>query len=319
VNMMTLSLPRKNTIITLLVLMTLVVVGLKLFIFDQDKLIQIINSNTISIPENNNINGVVKNTIASEWQWVEKKTSQVIQPNSSDTAKNVNIFTEESVYNALSQVRLDNNGNIIIDNETLTALNNTLDDDRLQLDSEALLKLQILIKKGLPGNTGEEVANIVGNYYGYLGAEREFNTVYEEKSTTNLDVNESIEQQKRNYQELSSLRELYLDTDVATQLFSAYDANANYMFEVLKIDNDNSLSEEEKNKLSSDIALKHSDESINVDNWSKRYKTFLTAKENITTASMNDNEKKIQLTELMHQHFSHEELVHVSHFQLDEI
>jgi len=316
---MNLSLPKKNAILTIIIMIILIAVGLKLFIYNQDGLIKIVDSNNISVVDSKVDENDQQNTIALAWQWKDTQSGQPVSSSTTNVDNNNNIFTEESVYKALSRVRLDENNNVIVDNETLTALNNTLDDDRLQLDSQALFELQLLIKKGLPGNAGEQVANIVSDYYQYLEAAREFNTVYENDSNAVLDINESIEQHKRNYQELSSLRQLYLDTDVATQLFSEYDANANYMFEILKVENDDNFSEEEKKKLSSEIALQHSSDSINVDNWNKRYEVFLVAKRNIITDSMNDNEKKTQLIELMNQHFSREELIQVSQFQLDKI
>jgi lipase chaperone LimK len=310
----------KNNIFTLIFLLILIAIGFKLFIYKQSDSIEIINSNNHDILNSNIEINHLENTVASAWKWQDDKSSPAVASiNKEQTDNETYNFTEESVYKALYHVRIDDDNNIIIDNETLTALNNTLDDERLNLDAESILKLQMFIKKGLPGNAGEDVAKIVGGYYQYLEAAREFNSVYEGDPEVTVDNNESLEQQINNYQELSSLRHLYLDTDIATKLFSQYDANANYMFEVLKIQNDDSLTDEEKQKISSEIALQHSGQGININNWNTRYQDFLAAKQNIMTVSISDDEKQAQLTELMYQHFSREELNNVRHLQLDKL
>jgi lipase chaperone LimK len=309
----------KNNIFTLIFFIILIAVGFKLFLYKQSDSIEIINSNNQDIDNGNIEINPPKNTVASSWKWQKNNSRPSATSDNNEQANNETYnFTEKSVYKALYHVRLDDNNNVIIDNETLNALNNTLDDERLKLDEQSILQLQMFIKKGLPGNAGEEVAKIVGGYYQYLEAAREFNAVYEGDPELIVDSVESIEQQQNNYQELSSLRHLYLDTDVATQLFSQYDANANYMFEVMKIQNDESLSDEEKQKISSEIALQHSGQSITVNNWDKRYQDFLVAKQNIMSVAISDDDKQAQLTELMHQHFSSEELDNVRHLQLDK-
>jgi lipase chaperone LimK len=310
----------KSNVFTFILLSILIAVSFKLFLYNKIDSIEVINSNNQDILNSNIEINHPKNTVASVWKWQDNQDNQSVTFISKEQGDNeIYNFTEESVYKALYHVRLDDDNNIIIDNETLAALNKTLGDERLNLDSQSILKLKMFIKKGLPGNAGEDVAKIVGDYHQYLEAAREFNSVYEGDPELKIDSGESIENQQNNFQELSSLRHLYLDADVASQLFLQYDANANYMFEVLKIQSDDSLSDEEKIKLSSNIASRHSGKSINVNNWNKRYQDFLDAKQNIITVSISDDEKQEQLTELMHQHFSHEELNNIRHLQLDKL
>jgi lipase chaperone LimK len=268
-----------------------------------------------------NVNTVVteiesnEKTIATEWQWEEQTNSPIKNP--------IATFTEESVYRVLKRVRLDNQNNIIIDHEALIALNAALDDSRLQLDEQALGELQMIIKQGLPGTAGDDVAKIVVNYYNYLEASKEFNTIYEtDLSSSELSnsetVESNIEEYKENYRELISLRELYLGSDTSSKLFSTSDANANYMFDMLRIEQDTNLSDEDKKIKHKEIIETHAEQTVDISNWNQRHINFLNAKTTILNASISEQQKQTQLTELMHQRFNPEELAKVSHMQLDQ-
>jgi lipase chaperone LimK len=249
-------------------------------------------------------------TIATAWQWEEP--TNILEENSSPA------FSEKVVYNALQKVRLDSQGNVIIDHEALIALNATLDDSSLQLDEQALLELQIIIRQGLPGNAGDDVAKIVANYYHYLEASKEFNAIYETGSSNSPAIENTTDEHKENYRELTALRELYLGSDTSTKLFSTSDANANYMFDMLEIEQATDLSDEEKQQKRLEIVNQHAEETIDISNWNERHNVFLVAKQNILQASISDQQKQTQLTELMHQHFSHEEIAHVRHMNIDK-
>jgi lipase chaperone LimK len=254
-------------------------------------------------------------TIATQWQWEEQTDTPI--------KKSTAAFTEKSVYSALKSVRLDKQNNIIIDHEALIALNAALDDSRLQLDEQALSELQMIIKQGLPGSAGGDVAEIVGNYYNYLKASKEFNAIYEpdlssSDSSNSEAIETSIEEYKENYRELMSLRELYLGSDTANKLFSTSDANANYMFDMLTIEQDTDLSNEEKEIKRKQIIETHAEQTIDISNWNQRHRDFLTAKQTILNASISEQQKQAQLTELMHQRFNPEELAKISQLQLDQ-
>jgi len=263
------------------------------------------------------------NTIATAWQWEaepsndnnqQAETFNNDQHSQPDTAPSLP-FTQASVYKALHAVKLDENGDIIIDHDALTALNATLANSDLKLDDETLEKLQDLIKQGLPGNAGEQAAKIIGDYYQFLGAKNEFNSLYE----TRNNPDQNIEIHEAQYNELLALRELYLGTEVADQLFATSNANSQYMFDSVKLEANTSLSEEEKKQQQTLNIERHAEQTINVNNWNERYRSFSADKQNILNASLSDDEKRDQVTSLMHQHFSYEELEYVSHLRLDSL
>jgi lipase chaperone LimK len=309
--MSTSLLPKSNFVSVALLLVVIASLYLVFFSEDTEKnrtsLLTINGTNThaseIEVDTNDK-------TIATAWQWES--------PTNTNKEISSSTFSEQAVYSALQRVRLDSQNNVIVDHEALIALNATLDDSRLQLDEQALSELQLIIKQGLPGNAGDDVAKIVTDYYHYLEASKEFNALYETEPSTSQAIETTTEEHEENYRELITLRELYLGSDTSSKLFSTSDANANYMFDMLKIEQATNLSDEEKQQQRTEIMERHTEQTINVSNWDERHGAFLAAKQNIITASISDEEKKTQITELMHQHFNSEELANVSHLQLDK-
>lgn len=320
---MSTSKPAMPNVTTIALILSSAVAVFLIFFYDNDAHLALStneeSANKKSINENSNtLNhsatsaNTPDKTIATVWNW-----STPNKANDSDLDSSPAAFSEKAVYNALQRVRLDAQDNIIIDHEALIALNETLDNSRLQLDAQSLIDLQSIIRQGLPGQAGEEVAIIVANFYNYLTAKKEFNAIYENISSPQP-TESTIEAHEENYRELMSLRELYLGTDVANQLFETTDANANYMFEMLKVEQANHLTKEERSQKRIEIIDKHTEDTIDISNWNVRYKAFMAAKQNIQSAAISKAEKQAQLSELMQQHFSAEELNHVRHLQLDQ-
>ena len=320
---MSTSKPAMPNVTSIALILASVVAVFLIFFYDNDGHLALSvneeSANKKSINENSNtLNNSAASasssdkTVATVWNW-----STPNKANDSDKTAPSGAFSEEAVYNALKRVRLDAQNNIIIDHEALIALNETLDNSRLQLDAQSLADLQAIIRQGLPGQAGEDVATIVANFYNYLTAEKEFNALYENASLPQP-TESTIEAHEENYRELMSLRELYLGSDVADQLFETSNANANYMFDMLKVEQATHLTEEEKLQQRMEIMDKHTENTINITNWNSRHKAFINAKQNIQSAAISTAEKQAQLTELMQQHFSAEELNHVRHLQLDQ-
>ncbi|MFT5716679.1 MAG: lipase chaperone LimK [Oleiphilaceae bacterium] len=263
------------------------------------------------------------NTIATAWQWEAKPSNDNSQhaeilnkEQHSQAETNASLlFTQESVYKALHAVKIDDNGDIIIDNDALTALNAALENSEFKLDNETLERLQDIIKQGLPGNAGDQTAQIVADYYQFLGAKSEFNTLYESRD----DPDRNIENHEAQFNELLALREVYLGNEVADKLFASDNANAQYMFDSMKLEANTNLSEEEKKLLQVEIIERHAEKTINVNNWNERFQSFSADKQHVLNSSLSDDGKRDQLTSLMHQHFSYEELDYVKHLQLDSL
>lgn len=259
-----------------------------------------------------------KNTIATAWEWEDEHNQKRMETPSLKKIEQANTntlfpFTEQSVFKALHAVKLDENGDVIIDNDALIALDLALNHSHLNLDPETLEELQSVIKKRLPGNTGEQIAQIVTDYYQYLGAKNEFNALYESRHN----ADQTIVDYETQYNELLSLRELYFSAEVAGPLFKTANANAQYMFDIMKLEANTYLSEEEKKLQQAEIIERHTENTVNVDNWNERFQTFSENKEIILRSSLSDDQKHDQITDLILQHFSFQEVDKLSHLELN--
>ncbi|HTN35415.1 MAG TPA: lipase secretion chaperone [Marinobacter sp.] len=265
------------------------------------------------VPTTNTHNTKITGTVAAIWQW-QAPEDALAEPGEPTTADAIP-FSADALYEAFQNVRIDENGDVILDNEALEALNQTLHYGQMELSSQNLADLQELIKVGVPGKAGEQTAKIVVDYYRYLGAENEFNTLYEQQDSP---VDMSSDAYTRQYEELTALRALYLGQDVATSLFATADASARYMFDVQRVEADSTLTADEKAARLEEINNRLTDATVPVTNWRERYSTFLTEKQRLMDAGLDEQEKKVQLENLMHQHFDPDELAKVRYLQLDK-
>lgn len=258
-------------------------------------------------------------TIATTWKWSKDNQNSTTAITPLNSKKSLP-FTTQFVYEALKAVKIDVDGNVIHDHDALLSLDEALLRIQNKLDRESLHILQETIIDGLPGKAGEQTAQIVGDYYNYLEAKDEFSRTSDilTESSGHETVN-AVENDQLLYAELKSLRELHLGTEVSNGLFRVTDSDAQYMFESMKLDIDESLSEEERTQKRLEIETQHIQRSINITNWPVRYSEFQETKQRIISASLEDEEKQRQITELLNSHFNLSELKTIEHLGIDKL
>ncbi len=195
-------------------------------------------------------------TIAGEWQWQELEDQK--SQNDSQEQRNYP-FTPQSVHDALQEVKVDENGDVILDHHALLSLDEALERIHNLLDGESLLELQNIIEAALPGKVGEQTAQLVENYKGFLDAKEQFSEMHRDSATNSNPTVATITKDQALYTELQDLREIHLGSDVAEKLFQVSDANAEFMFESMKLDLDQSLSADEIEKRRSELEKRHRD------------------------------------------------------------
>ncbi len=287
---------------------------------DQKKA-KIISNNSLSQSDESQRNnfGEHTTTIATTWQWSQIKQDATTSMSAKNNKKPLP-FTPKFVYEALKAVKLDEDGNVIHDHDALLSLDEALLRIQSKLDTESLSVLQALIKDGLPGKAGEQTAKIVGDYYFYLEAKDEFSRTSD--ILTDADDHQTVsavENDQLLYAELQSLRGAHLGDEVSNGLFRVTDADAQYMFESMKLDLNQDLSEEEINQKRLEIKEQHIQRSVNISNWPERYSAFQNAKQNIVSASLSNEEKQEQVAQLLRSHFSSDELKRITHLGLDQL
>lgn len=289
-------------------------------ILNDDKPTAVIANNIVHSHEGSQPSDIEKptSTIATKWQW--SKINEHINKSSVPQKDQPLPFTAKFVYEALKAVKLDKEGNVIHDHDALLSLDEAILRIQNKLNSESLSILQDIIKNGLPGKAGEQTAKTVEDYYHYLEAKDEFSRANE--SMTDINGHETlsaIEGDELLYAELQSLRDIYLGNDVSTGLFRITDSDAQYMFESMKLDTNKNLSEEEKNIKRIEIEEQRIQNSINISSWPDRYLAFKNDKQKIISASIDNKEKEKQISELLSNHFTNEEIVRIDFLNLDRL
>lgn len=240
-------------------------------------------------------------TIATEWQWNEfREDDEPPTDTKSPSSQSTALFDVSVIYEALQEVRVDESGNVVVDDTALKALDEALDYGDLELTATDLDELRNLIRLGLPGDAGEQTAKIVGDYYQLLEAKKEFDAVYEAPGN---ERNYEAE-----YEELVALRELYLGSEVATKLFAETDKDARYMLESMRLAADTSLSPEERTEQQRALAASHHQTASDIPNWERRSAAFEEQKQHILNAGLTEEEEQQQIDQLLRQHFSEDEI-----------
>ncbi|MCL1126512.1 hypothetical protein [Shewanella surugensis] len=258
-------------------------------------------------------------TVATNWHWQRGDVqAEPLSLSYQNVAKLP--FSAQSVFDALHAVKLDADANVVLDHDALVSLDETLERIHNKLDEDSLRMLLDLIHQSLPGQAGIQVAELVENYYYYLEAKEEFSQINEGLSIErDADPVVSIENDQVLYAELQALRDVHLGSDVSAELFRVSDANAQYMFASMKLDVNPNLTAQEHEQQRKDIQAQHIAQSVNIFDWPARYPAFLSAKQAITSASIDDQEKRRQVAALLSQHFTPEELTRIDYLNLSDI
>ena len=301
----------KNTHLFFTALITAVILALiigTIYFINSDK--SSLTVETDSTNPTKNITAIDKNikTVGSEWQWGEFEQKRK-KDGDSTIATNIESIDEtvagvffdiEVIHHELQEVRIDNDGNVILDSTALEALNKTLNYSNIEFTQLDLETLQALIQVGLPGTAGEQTAEIVGDYYQYLQARHEFDSLYREIQNPAT--------AKLHYAELQSLRKMYLGETVAQQLFQEQDKEALYMLESMALATNTELSPEERETQQKQLADLHHRIQPNIPNWEARHQAYIQQKQLILESGLTEEHQHNQLEELRSSHFTASEL-----------
>jgi lipase chaperone LimK len=296
-----------KTGIVITVIVVLIIIG---FIF-QKRVISTQSIDDVDSIQAQTLTNDLPDTLADKW-YISESASQNVSAQQDDL-----IFAPSSIYQSLQAVKVDEEGKLILDHDAFLALDEALARIYDRLDASSLAQLQALIKAALPGITGEQTAELVADYYRFLGAKAVFSSELEPTVENATDTVEQIDDNQQLYQELKALRELHLGTEAATELFRVSDAAAEYMFESMKLGLDNSLSDEQKAQVYQALQDKQIRDSLNIENWDNRFATYNIAKSDILNSGLSQQAKEAQVQALIAEHFSASEVQKMQYFGLD--
>ncbi|MVF13067.1 lipase chaperone [Ketobacter sp. MCCC 1A13808] len=251
-------------------------------------------------------------TVDDVWQWEPFEENLADPKGVGEVAEDqpqLNVtFDIQSIQNGLKTVKIDQYGDVVVNPDALNALNEVFRSGSVLLDDDAMTELQRLIRMGLAGAAGEQVATIVGNFNDYLRAKKE---MYELMASSGGEVDH-----RALLDEQAALQELYMGKEVADKLFTAEDASARYMMESMVMAKDKTISDEERAARQEELREQYEGAQYGIENWASRYSTFKQEKQSIINSGLSQQDIKQQVQRLARSHFTQQELERISHMNL---
>jgi len=148
------------------------------------------------------------------------------------------------VEDALMMAKLDNVGALILDEQALASLNLVVSRLPGNLTPQDIQKIQNLIKQAQPGEAGEQVAQVLGDYYAFKQAEKE----WLKSGVASNSLQGAIDQLEK----ITAMRQDYLGQAVADKLFLGQQQKASLSLQKMAIQQGTELSAQQKD---SELAL----------------------------------------------------------------
>ncbi|RLT87268.1 MAG: hypothetical protein D9N13_22850 [Ketobacter sp. GenoA1] len=238
-------------------------------------------------------------TVGNAWTEFEATSSSV-----DDKAQSSLKFDRERIRSALRNIALDRNGTVIANHAALQSLNAAFAHGQRLFTAEELQDFIAIVKSSLPTQVSEQVATIIENFHDYLRARQ------------SLFASVAPGDELLMMEELQGLQAMYLGDGVAADLFRVENANGNYMLEAIALEQDTSLSAEQKKAQQQALQIRYAGDQFEVDQWEARYYAFQSEKAVIEAAGYPKEEVQQQIQALVDYNFKPDEQARLSHLNL---
>jgi lipase chaperone LimK len=211
------------------------------------------------------------------------------------------------VHAALREVRLDEMGDVVLDNEALSALQAAFASMPRGLTTEQLGQMQHTIRTGLPGRAGEQTAKIVANYHTYHLAQQRLKT---DRGDEAMDPAAALVQ----LEELAALRRQYLGYEAANKLFGQEEAYARYTLESMRVQSLEDLPQAQKDAMQAQLKSRLATgvlpdkPSAAQTEWQHRHEIYQRERQLIMNAGLSAADEIEQVESLLRSHFRPEEI-----------
>ncbi len=220
-------------------------------------------------------------------------------------------LNRKKIEQNLHNIKLDENGDVLLDNEALHALRKAFDHGDLELDNEAMNRLQNIIYDSLPSDVAQQTAKVVKDFHDY--------SVALKQRSHDWGRPQNIEERIALLDEQAELQKLFLGEETAGLLFSVENDSTRQMLEGMNIAVDDSLSRQEKNEKLDELFQRYANATPNIMNWDSRYDQFQAEKQAIMNAGLSAQEKESQIQALYQHSFSASERALLVNRDLNQI
>lgn len=238
-------------------------------------------------------------TVGDAWQEVE-----ALSPSTHNNTQSSLQFDRERIRSALQNIALDQNGSVIANHQALQSLNEAFAHGQQLYTGQELQNFIAIVKSSLPAQVGEQVATTIENFHEYLTARQ------------TLFASVAPGDEALMMQELQGLQAMYLGEGVAAGLFRVENANGNYMMEALALEQDASLTAEQKQAQQQALQIRYAGDQFEIDQWEARYYSFQSEKNIIEASGFPKAELQRQIQALVDYNFDPNEQARLSHLNL---
>ena len=252
-------------------------------------------------------------TVAKAWRWDQFPAAERRAPSDEARKQSSSIFSAAEVHAALQHVELTDAGDVVLDHKALSALQSAF--ASLDLNATQLEELQRIVRAGLPGKAGEQAATVIGDYYQYQAALKDFEAVTEPPV--------DLETARDQYEQRVALRQHYLGYAAAEKLFAREQAHARFTLDSMRIQSATELPEAQRRQLQDDVTARVPAGVLSERSgaeqleWERRHAAFERERQAILDAGMAEVDKRAQIEALLRQHFGERELEAARRYSAD--
>ena len=147
-------------------------------------------------------------------------------------------FALDDIANALSQINLDENGDILADGQARAVLEAAFLQPDRAMDEARFSRLKTLVEGGLQGEAGHQAAAMAERFYRYSNAYREVEDTF--------GYHGELHNLEADFKQLSRMRHTYLGEELSDALYGEEEALMRYTLQSMRIQADENLSTEQK-------------------------------------------------------------------------
>ncbi|BES72376.1 hypothetical protein RE428_33940 [Marinobacter nanhaiticus D15-8W] len=148
------------------------------------------------------------------------------------------VFKLDDIATALSRIKLDDDGQILVDRQVRTVLEAAFMQPKTPVDETRFEELKTLIAGGLDGEAGQQAAAMAERFYRYSNAYREVADTFGHHG--------ALQNVEADFEQLSRLRRTYLGDELSDSLYGEEEALMRYTLQSMRIQTDGKLSPEQK-------------------------------------------------------------------------
>lgn len=187
--------------------------------------------------------GQARETVASQWQVppnpvsLNETVASGPEPRDhSNTESDSPEISLDRLQHALANIAVDQEGNLVLDEVALASLQQAFRAVK-NLDAATIDELQLYVRAGLAGETGDQAARILGDYVRYRHSLAEAEAAWAR--------NDSLSPRQK-LERTIALRREYMDPVTTSQLFAGEDAHQRYLMAMEDIRSNTELSEQQR-------------------------------------------------------------------------